>query len=69
MMYDDKLVIVEMDTMTTYGFAEKGETADEAIQRANQYYTNDLKHLKLHFKKARMKSENNFCSLGLEKMK
>ena len=43
MMYDDKLVIVEMDTMTTYGFAEKGETADEAIQRANQYYTNDLK--------------------------
>ena len=46
MMYDDKLVIVEMDTMTTYGFAEKGETADEAIQRANQYYTNDLKHLK-----------------------
>ena len=47
MMYDDKLVIVEMDTMTTYGFAEKGETADEAIQRANQYYTNDLKHLKV----------------------
>ena len=69
MMYDDKLVIVEMDTMTTYGFAEKGETADEAIQRANQYYTNDLKHLKASLKKARMKSENNFCSLGLEKMK
>ena len=49
MMYDDKLVIVEMDTMTTYGFAEKGETADEAIQRANQYYTNDLKHLKASY--------------------
>lgn len=30
MMYDDKLVIVEMDTMTTYGFAEKGETAVKA---------------------------------------
>ena len=25
MMYDDKLVIVEMDTMTTYGFAEKAK--------------------------------------------
>ena len=24
MMYDDKLVIVEMDTMTTYGLQKKG---------------------------------------------
>ena len=60
MMYDDKLVIVEMDTMTTYGFAEKGETADEAIQRANQYYTNDLKHLKASLQESKDEKRKQF---------
>lgn len=60
MMYDDKLVIVEMDTMTTYGFVEKGETADEAIQRANQYYTNDLKHLKVSLQESKDEKRRQF---------
>lgn len=60
MMYDDKLVIVEMDTMTTYGFAEKGETSDEAVQRANQYYLNDLQNLKASFQECKDEKRKEF---------